>query len=188
MKKSRYLLVALAFLGFHTATQAQEKVNARGQEVSTNGNMPAVGVAAPDFTGTDKELKEVSLSSFRGKYVILNIFPSLDTPTCAMSVRHFNEAASALDNTVVLCLSKDLPFAQARFCTVEGIRNVIPLSLFRSESFDQAYGLILTEGPLKDLAARAVLVLDPEGKIVYRQLVKNISDEPDYDRALESIK
>ncbi|MBU3853326.1 MAG: thiol peroxidase [Candidatus Paraprevotella stercoravium] len=188
MKKSRYLLVALAFLGFHTATQAQEKVNARGQEVSTNGNMPAVGVAAPDFTGTDKELKEVSLSSFRGKYVILNIFPSLDTPTCAMSVRHFNEAASALDNTVVLCLSKDLPFAQARFCTVEGIKNVIPLSLFRSESFDQAYGLILTEGPLKDLAARAVLVLDPEGKIVYRQLVKNISDEPDYDRALESIK
>lgn len=188
MKKSRYLLVALAFLGFHTATQAQEKVNARGQEVSTNGNMPAVGAAAPDFTGTDKELKEVSLSSFRGKYVILNIFPSLDTPTCAMSVRHFNEAASALDNTVVLCLSKDLPFAQARFCTVEGIKNVIPLSLFRSESFDQAYGLILTEGPLKDLAARAVLVLDPEGKIVYRQLVKNISDEPDYDRALESIK
>ena len=188
MKKSRYLLVALAFLGFHTATHAQEKVNTRGQEVSTNGNMPAVGAAAPDFTGTDKELKEVSLSSFRGKYVILNIFPSLDTPTCAMSVRHFNEAASALDNTVVLCLSKDLPFAQARFCTVEGIKNVIPLSLFRSESFDQAYGLILTEGPLKDLAARAVLVLDPEGKIVYRQLVKNISDEPDYDRALESIK
>ena len=139
MKKSRYLLLALAFLGFQTAVQAQEKVITRGQEVSTNGNMPAVGAAAPEFTGTDKELKEVSLSSFRGKHVILNIFPSLDTPTCAMSVRHFNEAASALDNTVVLCLSKDLPFAQARFCTVEGIENVIPLSLFRSEAFDQTY-------------------------------------------------
>lgn len=188
MKKSRYLLLALTFLGLHTATQAQEKVNTRGQEVSTNGNMPAVGAAAPDFSGTDKELKEVSLSSFRGKHVILNIFPSLDTPTCAMSVRHFNEAASALNNTVVLCLSKDLPFAQTRFCTVEGIENVIPLSLFRSESFDQSYGLLITEGPLKNLAARAVLVLDPEGKVVYRQLVKNTSDEPDYDRALESIK
>ena len=188
MKKSRYLLLALAFLGLQTAAQAQEKVITRGQEVSTSGNLPAVGATAPDFTGTNKELKEVSLSSFRGKHVILNIFPSLDTPTCAMSVRHFNEAASALDNTVVLCLSKDLPFAQTRFCTVEGIENVIPLSLFRSEAFDQAYGLLITEGPMKDLTARAVIVLNPEGKVVYHQLVKNTSDEPDYDRALESIR
>lgn len=188
MKKSRYLLLTLAFFGLQTAAQAQEKVITRGQEASTNGNLPAVGATAPDFTGTDKELKEVSLSSFRGKHVILNIFPSLDTPTCAMSVRHFNEAASALDNTVVLCLSKDLPFAQTRFCTVEGIENVIPLSLFRSETFDQAYGLLIAEGPMKNLTARAVIVLNPEGKVVYHQLVKNTSDEPDYDRALESIK
>lgn len=187
MKKLRYLSLGL-MLAIATLSSAQEKVITRGQEVSTNGTMPQTGFPAPDFSATDKDLKEVSLSSFRGKYVILNIFPSLDTPTCAMSVRQFNEAASALDNTVVLCLSKDLPFAQTRFCTVEGIRNVIPLSLFRSDTFDRNYGLILNSGALKGLAARAVLVLDPEGKIIYRQLVKNISDEPDYDAAIQNIQ
>lgn len=188
MKKLPILFLTIALLMFYSTTQAQEIVITRGQEVSTNGNLPAIGTAAPDFTGTDKGLNEVSLSSFQGKYVILNIFPSLDTPTCAMSVRHFNESASELDNTVVLCLSKDLPFAQDRFCTIEGIKNVMPLSLFRSDSFDQAYGLIITEGPLKDLTARAIIVLDPEGKIIYHQLVKNISEEPDYDSALQSIR
>lgn len=188
MKQLRYFLVGLALLAGSVPSFAQEKVITRGQEVSTSGNMPAVGVQAPDFTATDKEMKEVSLSYFRGKYVVLNIFPSLDTPTCALSVRHFNEVASALDNTVVLCLSKDLPFAQSRFCAVEGISNVVPLSLFRSDSFDRQYGLIITEGPMRQLAARAVLVINPDGKIIYRQLVTNISEEPDYDRAIESIR
>lgn len=187
MNKLRNLSVGLAMAAAPLAN-AQEKVNMNGLEMTTNSTMPQIGTLAPDFTGTDKDLKEVSLSSFRGKNVILNIFPSLDTPTCAMSVRHFNESAAALDNTVVLCLSKDLPFAQSRFCTVEGIQNVHPLSLFRSESFDQNYGLILTDGPLKGLAARAVFVLDPEGKIIYSQLVKNITEEPDYDQAIQSIR
>ena len=188
MKKLPFLLLTLIFLASHTTIQAQEKVITRGQEVSTNGNLPKIGTTAPDFTGTDKSLNDVTLTSFRGKYVILNIFPSLDTPTCAMSVRHFNEAASEFNNAIVLCLSRDLPFAQDRFCTIEGIDNVMALSLFRSESFEQAYGLIITEGPLRNLTARAIIVLDPEGKIIYHQLVKNISDEPDYDSALQSIK
>lgn len=188
MKRLQQILFGLAVLAGTAFSSAQEKVIARGAEVSTNGNMPAIGAVAPDFTGTDKELKEVSLASFKGKYVILNIFPSLDTPTCALSVRAFNEAAASLENTVVLCLSKDLPFAQTRFCTTEGIENVLPLSLFRSEAFDKQYGLVISEGPMKGLTARAVIVVHPNGKVVYRQLVINISEEPDYEKAIKSIQ
>lgn len=188
MKNLHYFTLTLALMAGSALSNAQEKISVGGHEAKTNGLMPAVGSMAPDFTGTDKNLNEISLSSFKGKYVVLNIFPSLDTPTCATSVRHFNKAAATLENTVVLCLSKDLPFAQNRFCSTEGIENVLPLSLFRSESFDSQYGLIISEGPLKNLAARAVIVVDTEGKIIYRQLVTTISDEPDYDSALKSIK
>lgn len=166
---------------------AQERVITLGVEVSTNGNMPEVGVMAPDFSATDKGMNDITLSSFKGKNVILNIFPSLDTPTCALSVRQFNVEAASLENTVVLCISKDLPFAQSRFCSTEGLDRVIPLSVFRSADFDK-YGLILTEGPLKGLATRAVIVLDDTGKIIYRQLVKNVSDEPDYQKAIGLLK
>lgn len=188
MKKLRYLSLILALMAVSLVSFAQEKIITRGLKVHTNGNMPSLNLSAPDFTGTDKDMNEVHLSSFRGKYVILNIFPSLDTPVCATSVRQFNESASTLENTVVLCLSKDLPFAQNRFCTVEGIQNVIPLSLFRSETFDKQYGLIIAEGPMKGLTARAVFVLNPEGKIIHRQLMENTSEEPDYDKAINSIR
>lgn len=150
--------------------------------------MVQVGQTAPDFQATNADLKEVSLSSFKGKKVILNIFPSLDTPTCAMSVRQFNAKASGLDNTVVLCLSMDLPFAQKRFCTTEGLDNVLPLSLFRSQDFVKGYGLCLEDGPLKGLAARAVIVVDEAGKVSYTQLVSEISSEPDYDAALKAVE
>lgn len=164
----------------------EETVICRGQEAHTSGPMVKVGQQAPDFQATNAEMKEVSLSSFKGKRVILNIFPSLDTPTCALSVRQFNARASELENTVVLCLSMDLPFAQSRFCSVEGLNNVVPLSVFRSHDFLKEYGLQLADGPLKGLMARAVIVIDETGKVSYTQLVSNISNEPDYDAALRA--
>lgn len=163
-----------------------ETVVCRGQEAHTSGPMVKVDQQAPDFQATNAEMKEVSLSSFKGKRVILNIFPSLDTPTCALSVRQFNARASELENTVVLCLSMDLPFAQSRFCSVEGLNNVVPLSVFRSHDFLKEYGLQLADGPLKGLMARAVVVIDENGKVCYTQLVSNISNEPDYDAALQA--
>lgn len=164
----------------------EETVICRGQEAHTSGPMVKVGQQAPDFQATNAEMKEVSLSSFKGKRVILNIFPSLDTPTCALSVRQFNARASELENTVVLCLSMDLPFAQSRFCSTEGLNNVVPLSVFRSHDFLKEYGLQLADGPLKGLMARAVIVIDETGKVCYTQLVSNISNEPDYDAALRA--
>lgn len=164
----------------------EETVICRGQEAHTSGPMVKVGQQAPDFQATNAEMKEVSLSSFKGKRIILNIFPSLDTPTCALSVRQFNARASELENTVVLCLSMDLPFAQSRFCSTEGLNNVVPLSVFRSHDFLKEYGLQLADGPLKGLMARAVIVIDETGKVCYTQLVSNISNEPDYDAALRA--
>lgn len=165
-----------------------EVVVCRGYEAHTNGPMVAVGQEAPDFRAVDAALEEVCLSSYRGKRVILNIFPSLDTPTCALSVRQFNARASELENTVVLCLSMDLPFAQSRFCTTEGLDNVVPLSLFRSRDFVEGYGLRLADGPLEGLMARAVIVVGEDGKVLYTQLVKVISDEPDYEAALNVLQ
>lgn len=165
----------------------EETVICRGQEAHTSGPMVKVGQQAPDFRATNAEMKEVSLSSFKGKRIILNIFPSLDTPTCALSVRQFNARASELENTVVLCLSMDLPFAQSRFCSTEGLNNVVPLSVFRSHDFLKEYGLQLADGPLKGLMARAVIVIDETGKVCYTQLVSNISNEPDYDAALQAV-
>lgn len=165
-----------------------ETVNVRGTEAHTEGQMVKVGLIAPDFTGVQKDLSEMKLSNFKGKKVVLNVFPSLDTPTCAASVRHFNADASALENTVVLCISMDLPFAQSRFCTTEGLENVIPVSLFRNEEFARGYGLRLADGPLKGLMSRAVIIVDEDGKVIYTELVKNVSEEPDYDAALNALK
>ncbi|WP_418825861.1 thiol peroxidase [Phocaeicola sp.] len=164
----------------------EETVICRGQEAHTSGPMVKVGQQAPDFRATNADLQDVSLSSFKGKRIILNIFPSLDTPTCALSVRQFNARASELENTVVLCLSMDLPFAQSRFCSTEGLNNVVPLSVFRSHDFLKEYGLQLADGPLRGLMARAVIVIDETGKVRYTQLVSNISNEPDYDAALQA--
>lgn len=165
-----------------------EKVTFLGTEVHTQGNMPEIGTQAPDFTVVKGDLTEIKLSDFRGKKVILNIFPSLDTPVCAMSVRKFNEAAASLDNTVILAISMDLPFAQERFCTTEGIKNVIPASLFRSHDFPASYGLILADGPLAGLTARAVLLIDEKGMVVYKELVQEITTEPDYSKVLDILK
>lgn len=206
MKTSKTLILLLALTaagithaqsvdGISGASQQIEKrqkmkgetVICRGKEAHTAGKMVNIGKEAPDFKAVNGELTEVSLSDYRGKRVILNIFPSLDTPTCAVSVRQFNARATSLENTVVLCLSMDLPFAQSRFCSVEGLENVIPLSLFRSHGFFDKYGLQLVDGPLQGLAARAVIVVDEQGKVIYTQLVEDISHEPDYDVALKAL-
>lgn len=165
-----------------------ETVICRGVKAHTSGPMLQVGQVAPDFHAVNAKMEEVSLSEFKGKKVILNIFPSLDTPTCALSVRQFNARAAGLENTIVLCLSMDLPFAQSRFCSTEGLDNVIPLSIFRSRDFVAHYGLRLTDGPLEGLMARAVIVVDESGKVSYTQLVENISHEPDYEAALKAVQ
>lgn len=196
MRKKHLLLstAVFALLGHLPVSNAaetihsmkQETITVKGMEAHTEGSMPSVGSMAPDFKGTRSDLSDVSLSDFKGKKIILNIFPSLDTPTCAVSVRTFNEKASSLQNTVVLCLSMDLPFAQNRFCTTEGIENVIPLSLFRDNTFAEAYGLKIADSPLRGLMSRAVIVIDETGKIVYTELVNNVSEEPNYDAALKA--
>ena len=156
--------------------------------VHLSGDFIATGAAAPDFELVKTDLGTLSLSSLKGKRVILNIFPSLDTGVCAMSVRKFNQLAASLPDTVVLAISKDLPFAHARFCTVEGIENLVPLSDFRHSDFDENYGVLMADGPLQGLLARSVVVIDLEGKVVYTELVPEITQEPDYDRAVEAAK
>lgn len=150
--------------------------------------MPQVGVIAPDFTAVKASLAEVKLEEYRGKKVVLNIFPSIDTGVCAASVRRFNKVASEMADTAVLCISKDLPFAQARFCGAEGLENVETLSAFRGDSFEKGYGLLMTDGPLQSLLARAVVVIDKDGKVVYTELVDDITHEPDYDRAFAALQ
>lgn len=166
----------------------KETVTFKGVRIHTNGLLPQVGQLAPDFTAVNGHLRERKLSDYRGCVVVLNVFPSLDTDVCATSVRKFNEMAIKNEGVFVLSVSMDLPFAQRRFCTSEGLDEVIPLSLFRSEDFASRYGLILTDGVLKGMAARAVFVLDKEGKILYRQLVDEITEEPNYSRVLEVLK
>ena len=159
----------------------------QGTPVKLCGELPSLGSQAPEFGGVKGDLTVSHLSDFLGKKVIINIFPSLDTPVCASSVRRFNAETSSLDNTVVLCVSRDLPFAQSRFCVAEGLDGVIPLSVFRCRHFDERYGLTMTEGPLKGLLARAVLVVDGQGKIIYEELVPEITSEPDYEAALKAL-
>ncbi len=160
----------------------------KGNPVHTNGELPAVGTKAPDFTLVAGDLSDTTLGDFAGKKKILNIVPSLDTPVCAASARHFNEEASRLDNTVVLVISADLPFAQGRFCTTEGLENVVPLSMMRDRNFAKDYGVLLVDGPLAGICARAVVVLDENDTVVHTQLVDEITTEPDYDAALAAAR
>jgi thiol peroxidase len=164
------------------------QVTLKGNPIHTNGELPAIGAQAPDFKLTNGDLKDVSLADFKGKRKVLNIVPSLDTPTCATSTRKFNQSASSLPNTVVLVVSADLPFAAKRFCTTEGLKNVVPLSLMRGKQFAKDYGVFIQDGPLAGICARAVVVLDENDKVVYRQLVPEIGQEPDYDHALAAVK
>lgn len=164
------------------------EITLKGNKIHTLGNLPAKGEEAPDFTLVKTDLSEGKLSDYKGKKVVLNIFPSLDTATCAASVRRFNAEASNLENTVVLCISKDLPFAQARFCGAEGLDNVITLSDFRTGQFGKKYQVEITDGPLAGLESRAVVVVDEKGKVIYNQQVPEIVDEPDYDSALAALK
>jgi len=159
----------------------------KGNEVHTAGSLPAVGSKAPDFKLTAGNLSTKSLNDYKGRKVILNIFPSIDTGTCAASVRAFNEKAAGLDNTVVLCISKDLPFAQGRFCAAEGISNVETLSEYKDSSFSDAYQLKITDGPLEGLLSRAVVVIDEDGTVTYTEQVSEIANEPDYEKAIAAL-
>ncbi|QPG04589.1 thiol peroxidase [Salinimonas marina] len=161
-------------------------VTLQGNKMSTVGELPANGSQAPEFTLVKPDLSDVSLSELKGKNVVLNIFPSIDTGTCAASVRAFNEKATKLDNTVVVCVSADLPFAAARFCGAEGIENVVTGSSFRS-SFGNDYGVTFTDGPLAGLLSRSVVVIDASGEVVYTQQVAETADEPDYEAALNAL-
>lgn len=164
-----------------------ETVNFKGTPVKLSGELPAVGSEAPLFTLVGKDLADISLKDLRGKRVVLNIFPSLDTDVCAASVRRFNKEAAELDNTVVLCVSEDLPFAAARFCTINGIENVFTASGFRSD-FGKEYGVVIEEGPLRGLYARALVVIDENGKVIGTSLCKEITEEPDYSYAINLLK
>jgi thiol peroxidase len=159
-----------------------------GNAITVSGNFPKKGDSAPDFSLTAKDLKDVGLKDFAGKRKVLNVVPSLDTPVCAKSTRVFNEKAGALPNTVVLVISADLPFAAGRFCTAEGINNVVTLSTLRGGDFKTRYGVDITSGPLAGVTARAVIVLDEANKVLHSELVPEIKQEPDYDAALAALK
>ncbi|MEE9287264.1 MAG: thiol peroxidase [Gammaproteobacteria bacterium] len=162
-------------------------ITLQGNEVHTNGELPRLGSDAPDFVLVDGDLNELSLNSFKGKKKLLNIVPSLDTPVCATSTKKFNDAAMARQNTAFLVISADLPFAQKRFCSAEGVENVIALSMMRSRDFASDYGVLIEDGPLAGVTARAVVVIDENDKIRYTELVPEIAQEPDYDGALAAL-
>ena len=159
------------------------KISSRGEIVETSGELPEVGTSAPDFSLRKADLTPVTLADYAASRLVLNIFPSIDTPTCAKSVRQFNERAAAMPNTRVLCVSADLPFALGRFCGAEGIDNVETASVYRAPEFGRDYGVYMAEGRLGGLLARAVVVDDEAGMIVHRELVPEIAQEPDYDAA-----
>ncbi|HEX2239104.1 MAG TPA: thiol peroxidase [Gammaproteobacteria bacterium] len=162
-------------------------VTFQGQEIHTSGELPKVGDKAPDFRLVNKDLKDVSLADFAGKKKLLNIVPSIDTPVCAASTKKFNEFAEEQGNAVMLVISADLPFAASRFCGAEHVERVIPLSMMRSRDFARDYGVLIEDGPLEGLAARAVVVLDEENEVIYTELVPEISQEPNYDAAMEAM-
>lgn len=163
------------------------KITLKGNEIETVGSLPAVGSAAPDFTVVKTDLSEVKLTDYRGKTVVLNVFPSIDTGVCAASARRFNSEAEKHVNTVVLCVSADLPFAHGRFCEAEGLKDVVPVSVFRSGDFGSNYGQTISTGVLAGLLARAIVVVDSEGKVKYTEQVPEIGQEPDYQAAIDSI-
>jgi len=163
-------------------------VNLRGNPITLNGDFPKKGEKAKPFSLVANDLSDKTLSDYQGKRKVLNIFPSVDTDVCAMSVRTFNQMVNDLDNTIVLCISSDLPFAQKRFCAAEGLNNVVTLSTMRGAQFKQNYGVAMVNGPLAGLAARAVIILDEHDTVIYSQLVDEISHEPDYEAALTVLK
>ena len=164
------------------------QVTLKGNPFQTAGNLPAPGSTAPDFKLTRSDLAETSLADYKGRRLVLNIFPSVDTPVCAASVRRFNEEASKSPDTTVLCVSRDLPFALKRFCAGEGLNNVVTASEYKDSSFSDAYGVRIVDGPLAGLLSRAVVVIDAAGKIKYTEQVPEIAQEPDYAKALEALK
>lgn len=159
-------------------------VTLKGNEIETSGSLPEVGTKAPDFTLVKQSLSEASIKDFAGKRIILNIFPSLDTGTCAASVRTFNQKAASLYNTIVLCVSADLPFAASRFCVAEDIKGVETVSNFRDSSFGSDYGVEFKTGPLKGLLARSIVVIDTNGTVLYNELVSETVNEPNYEAAI----
>ncbi|MCP3663476.1 MAG: thiol peroxidase [Gammaproteobacteria bacterium] len=164
------------------------QITLKGNPINTSGTLPAVGSQAPDFVLTKTDLSDVSLKDLQGKRVILNIFPSIDTDICAASVRHFNADVNTLENTVVLCVSLDLPFAHGRFCGAEGLENVESVSELRSHDFGEQYGVRIVDGPLAGLLSRAVVVLDENGNVTYTQQVPEIVQEPDYEAVLNAVR
>lgn len=164
------------------------KITLKGNTINTIGNLPEIGSQAPNFNITGTDLSDIKLDDFKGKRVLLNIFPSLDTPTCATSVRRFNQEASNLDNTTVLCVSMDLPFAHNRFCVAEGLDNVLSASDYKNRSFSEDYGVRIMDGPLTGLLSRAVVIIDEAGKVVYTEQVPETGQEPDYDAAIAVLK
>jgi thiol peroxidase len=164
------------------------KITFKGNPVNTSGNLPAKGSKAPDFSLVKSDLSSMSLSELKGKKVILNIFPSLDTSVCANTVRRFNQMASEIKNVTVLGISKDLPFAHGRFCSTEGINNLITLSGFRDKEFGDAYGIDYADGPMFGLYARGIVVVDETGTVIYTQLVPEHTQEPDYEAALKAVQ
>ena len=163
-------------------------ITLKGNAIETCGNLPAKASQAPEFTLVKTDLAEVRLADYKGKRIVLNIFPSIDTPVCAASVRRFNQAAGELANTVVLCISADLPFAHTRFCETDGLKNVESLSVFRSPAFGKDYGVTVTTGPIAGLLSRAIVIIDTDGKVIYTEQVPEITQEPDYDAALAALK
>ncbi len=162
-------------------------ITLQGKPFHTVGDLPKVGSQAPDFTLTKMDLADINLKSFQGKKIILSIFPSVDTGTCANAERHFNERANQLHNTVALCVSADLPFAQKRFCAAEGLENIIPASTFRHPEFGKLYGVAFADGPLLGLLSRSVVVIDEKGKIIYTQQVPETTNEPDFDAVFAAL-
>jgi thiol peroxidase len=164
------------------------RITFKGNPINTAGDLPKVGAKAPDFSLTKTDLSDVSLKDFNGKKIVLNIFPSIDTAVCQASTRKFNEELNKLSDTVVLCVSKDLPFALNRFCGAEGLKNVIPASELRDESFSKNYNVKITDGPLKGLFSRSVVVLDAQGNVKYTEQVPEIAQEPNYQAAIAALK
>jgi thioredoxin-dependent peroxiredoxin len=164
------------------------RITLKGNAINTNGNLPKVGGSAPDFKLVDGDLSDVGLADFKGKKKLLNIVPSLDTPVCATSTKKFNEQAGNIDNVVMLIISADLPFAQSRFCQAENTNKVKTLAMMRDRNFAKDYGVLIQDGPLKGITARAIVVIDEKDKVAYTELVPEIAQEPDYEKALAALK
>lgn len=162
-------------------------ITLQGNDIHTNGELPAVGSSAPDFHLVDGDLNDKRLADYAGKKILMNIVPSLDTPVCATSTKKFNDAAASKDNAVMLVIAADLPFAMGRFCGAENVDKVISLSMMRSRNFAKDYGVLIEDGPLAGITARAIVVIDESGKVTYTEMVPEIAQEPDYDKALAAL-